>query len=34
MATEVARTTKGATRVVRVMEILTEEELSRLPLAR
>jgi len=34
MATEVARTTKGATRVVRVMEILSEEELSRLPLAR
>ena len=33
MATEVARTTKGALRVVRVMEILTEEELARLPLA-
>jgi osmotically-inducible protein OsmY len=33
MATEVARTTKGATRVVRVMEILTEEELARLPVA-
>jgi osmotically-inducible protein OsmY len=34
MATEVARTTKGALRVVRVMEILTEEELARLPLAK
>ncbi|MEZ5703737.1 MAG: BON domain-containing protein [Burkholderiaceae bacterium] len=33
MAIEVARTTKGALRVVRVMEILTEEELARLPLA-
>lgn len=31
MATEVARTTKGAERVVRVMEILTPEELARLP---
>ena len=31
MATEVARTTKGAERVVRVMEILTPEELMRLP---
>lgn len=31
MATEVARTTKGAERVVRVMEILTPQELSRLP---
>lgn len=34
MATEVARTTKGATRVVRVMEMLTEEELARLPVAK
>jgi osmotically-inducible protein OsmY len=34
MATEVARTTKGALRVVRVMEILTEDELARLPLAK
>ncbi|AOW11585.1 hypothetical protein LPB72_22900 [Hydrogenophaga crassostreae] len=34
MATEVARTTKGAMRVVRVMEILSEEELARLPVAR
>lgn len=31
MATEVARTTKGAERVVRVMEILTPEDLARLP---
>lgn len=31
MATEVARTTKGAERVVRVMEILTPAELARLP---
>ena len=31
MATEVARTTKGADRVVRVMEILTSEDLARLP---
>lgn len=30
MATEVARTTKGAERVVRVMEILTPEEVARL----
>jgi osmotically-inducible protein OsmY len=34
MATEVARTTKGAERVVRVMEILTPEELARLPAPR
>jgi osmotically-inducible protein OsmY len=34
MATEVARTTKGATRVVRVMEVLTEEELARVPVAK
>ncbi|MEX1168141.1 MAG: BON domain-containing protein [Hydrogenophaga sp.] len=34
MATEVARTSKGVERVVRVMEILTPEELARLPLAR
>lgn len=31
MATEVARTTKGAERVVRVMEILSPEDLARLP---
>lgn len=34
MATEVARTTKGAQRVVRVMEILTDAELARLPLVK
>lgn len=30
IATQVARTTKGAQRVVRVMEIITEEELARI----
>jgi osmotically-inducible protein OsmY len=34
MATEVARTTKGAQRVVRVMEVLTPEEVTRLQLVK